>query len=774
VRLARWYRAHDPALAALRRAARAAIVMPALFALATQELDNPTLAIFAAFGSFGMLLLVDFGGPIADRVRDLAAFAAVGAVFICVGTLASRSAWLAAAAMGVVGFCVIFAGVVSSVLAGATLALLIAFILPVTLKGLASSIPDRLEGWGLAAGASLLAISLLWPLPARDPLRGALVAACRGLVERLRADAAYVLDDGRSGAEREAAHAQAAEAVGALERRFFATPYRPTGLTTGARAVVRLVDELFWLNAIVIISHQPVVVVDPEVCEAKLAAAKALERCADLLETPAGSPEPLDEALAELRRALETLEAGAAERLPGRWESDAAVVSALDPGFRAQQIGFAVSQIAVNVELAAAAERRSWIDRMLGRQPAGLRGPLAAAHERASAHVEWSSVWLHNSVRGGAGLALAVYVADVSGVQHSFWVVLGTFSVLRSNALSTGQNSVRALVATALGVVAGGLLVLAVGTNTDVLWALLPAAVLVAGVAPAAISFAAGQAAFTLTLVILFNIIQPAGWDVGLVRIEDVAIGCAVSLAVGVLFWPRGAGAALGTAIAGAYTESARYLASAVGFALGCCDAGMPRTSAPEAESSRAAAAARRLDDAFRSYLAERGEKPLPLAEVSGLVSGVASLRLTADSVLDLWNRDGAGEPAEREAARRELLAATADVEEWYERLAAGLGDGGSVPNALEPDDEAQTRLAEAVRRDPGGVAVRLVWTGDHLDAARRLGGRLVDPARDVVRRREVGFRRRWRRAPDPSRTPRTRDGRLRGRIPGRSRPDRR
>ena len=137
-------------------------------------------------------------------------------------------------------------------------------------------------------------------------------------------------------------------------------------------------------------------------------------------------------------------------------------------------------------------------------------------------------------------------VANLTGVQHAFWVVLGTLSVLRSNALSTGQNALRGLLGTVAGFVVGALLVALVGTNTTVLWLLLPLAVLFAGLAPAAISFAAGQAAFTLTLLILFNILAPEGWEIGLVRIEDVAIGGAVSLAVGLLFWPRGAGAALG------------------------------------------------------------------------------------------------------------------------------------------------------------------------------------------------------------------------------------
>ena len=45
-----------------------------------------------------------------------------------------------------------------------------------------------------------------------------------------------------------------------------------------------------------------------------------------------------------------------------------------------------------------------------------------------------------------------------------------------------------------------------------VLWVLLPLAVLVSGVAPSMISFAAGQAGFTLVVIILFNIIDPTGW----------------------------------------------------------------------------------------------------------------------------------------------------------------------------------------------------------------------------------------------------------------------
>jgi hypothetical protein len=52
--------------------------MPAMFALGDKVIGNPQLASFAAFGSFAMLLLVDFGGPMAERLQAEAALAVTG------------------------------------------------------------------------------------------------------------------------------------------------------------------------------------------------------------------------------------------------------------------------------------------------------------------------------------------------------------------------------------------------------------------------------------------------------------------------------------------------------------------------------------------------------------------------------------------------------------------------------------------------------------------------------------------------------------------------
>ncbi len=747
-----WLGRRDPDHLALRRAGRAAIVMPAMFALGDEVIADPALATFAAFGSFAMLLLVDFDGPVLDRLRAQAALAAAGCALVCLGTLVSQNVWLAAATMAVVGFVVIFAGVVSSVLVGATTSLLLAFILPATIAGGVSSVPDRVAGWALAAAASLIAVGLLWPAPTRGPLRSAATTACRALAARMRTEVAYMLSDKSESfaRDRNDAVAQASGAVAALHHGFLATPYRPTSLGTAARTIVRLVDELNWLNTIVVQSTPPLegAPVNHAACAVKATAAAVLERGADLLEVTGGNCDALHGALVELTDAMSGMEESATADLPVRRtpaasspdavdEQVSEFITSLDPSFRAQELGFAVSLIGANIDLTAAAERRSWLERLLGRQPEGLAGALSAAHERAAAHVDRHSVWLHNSVRGAVGLGLAVFVANRTGVQHSFWVVLGTLSVLRSNALNTGQSVIRALLGTVVGFIIGAAMLAVIGTNTTLLWFLLPPAILLAGVAPAAISFAAGQAAFTLTLVFLFNIIQPAGWQVGLLRLEDIAIGCAVSLAVGLLFWPRGAQAALRRALADAYTDSADYLASAVDFGMLCCEISGPSPAVPANDAARATAADRRLDDTFRSYLAERGAKPVPLAEVTSLVTGVAGVRLAADAVLDLWLREDGSATGDRAAARQELLEMSELLKVWYDDLARSLVNGRELRKPLAHDKVADGRLVDAVRRDLRGedgsasaTAVRMIWTGDHLDAVRRLQKVIVGPAR--------------------------------------------
>jgi len=62
---------------------------------------------------------------------------------------------------------------------------------------------------------------------------------------------------------------------------------------------------------------------------------------------------------------------------------------------------------------------------------------------------------------------------------------------------------------------------------------ILPFAVLVAGLAPSAISFAAGQAAFTTTLLVLYNVLLPAAG-------RSVSCGSRTSPSAVLSVWPSG------------------------------------------------------------------------------------------------------------------------------------------------------------------------------------------------------------------------------------------
>jgi uncharacterized membrane protein YccC len=307
--------------------------------------------------------------------------------------------------------------------------------------------------------------------------------------------------------------------------------------------------------------------------------------------------------------------------------------------------------------------------------------------------------------------------------------VLGTLSVLRSNALGTGWSILSAAGGTAVGILIGALLVIAIGTHEAVLWGVLPVAVLLAAYAPRAISFAAGQAGFTVVLFILFNLIQPVGWTVGLVRVEDVAIGFAISLVVGLLFWPRGAGAQLRHDLAAAYARGAHYV---VATARQVIDG---RGSEDEARAGRAAdAAVHRLDDVFRQYLAERSARTMNVQDVGALVGGASRVRRAAQSLTALGLMVDGDTRLER--CGRNLDRELDALQSWYVALGHALTTDRPVPPPHIRDAEGGGRLLACVRdaardRDKATVdaALVLLWTRQHLDNLWHLEAHLGERA---------------------------------------------
>src|SRR6266516_2878627 len=183
-RVVAWLRRHDPHGYALGRAVRAAIIVPSAFAIG-KAIGGPQVAIFAGFGAFAFLLFVDFPGSRSGRLASYLVLTLVGGLLIPLGTLASSRTWVATIGMALVGFAVLFAGVLSAATAAAGRAALLTFILPVMLPATASDIPDRLAGWGISAAFSIPAALLLWPPRQHDLLRKQASAVCAALATSL-------------------------------------------------------------------------------------------------------------------------------------------------------------------------------------------------------------------------------------------------------------------------------------------------------------------------------------------------------------------------------------------------------------------------------------------------------------------------------------------------------------------------------------------------------------------------------------------------------------
>ena len=701
--------------AAVKTAARAAIVMPAVFAFADKVIGQPQTSLFAAFGSIALLVLVEFTGPPKARLVAYLGLACVGAVYITLGTLCSRHDWLAAGAMAVVGFVTLFAGVVSGYIAAGATGALLTFILPVTVPAPNAAIPDRLEGWGLAAGAAISALILLWPPRQRSDFQ-------RHAADALRT-VATLLDASR---ETRAERARGARAsVDALGQRFSLLPHRPTGPAGPMAALASLPEELDWLLSFVTPTPEAQLeLACAEDAEAMAAAAGVLDASAERLLGRNGEPdfERLDAARDAVARALmRRLPELPTDTPPGE------IPRALDAPFRIRTVTYSARQAAGYALLASGAEAAE-LDRLdIVRQPPALAA-LEATERLAVEHASVRSVWFRNSLRGAVGLAIAVYIAQRAGLQHGFWVVLGTLSVLRSNALGTGWSIVSALAGTAVGILVGALLVIAIGTHEAVLWGVLPVVVFLAAYAPRAISFAAGQAGFTVVLFVLFNLIQPVGWTVGLIRVEDVAIGFAVSLLVGVLFWPRGAAAFFLDELAVAYARSVDYVvATARRLSDGADD--------DAARAGRAAdAALNRLDDAFRQYLTERSATAYNVEDVAALVGGATRVRRAAQSLAALGRMAAPNSRVERCA--RNLDADLEALRAWYTALGDALVERRRVPPPHARDTEGVSRLLGCVReaardreRATVDAALVLLWSSQHIENLGRLEEHLAKRA---------------------------------------------
>lgn len=598
----RW-RPDDPGLSGLRQATRAALVIPSSFAFAKFVIGDVQFTTFVVFGCFALLVIADFGGLRRPRAVAYISATLVGVVLVTLGTLASSTVWSAVLVMFLVGVVIQFAGVFGSYVAASQTALLLCFVLAVSVPASPSALGARLGGWLLAGLVSTLSGVFFWPRFERLMLRRKAADACRALAVLIKAQRAkrQVLDIQHI---REAAQA----AVETARRRYTATPKRPAGPARRDRAFVELLTELerlleFATRPFGLLSS-PVHPCTGEGNALSAAVVQVLDAGADVLNGGA-APDllALDRARFAHREALD------------RWASEALrtgtsaedVLAGLDVDHRLRLVSYVALAIGTNAVIAAGGQPVADLGLPAGTpRHEGTTGVIIRIARTVRTHLTRPSSVLHHSLRVGIGLALAVLLARLLRLDHAFWVVLGTLSVLRSNAFGTGRTTVEALTGTVAGFVVGTLFTLAVGPTSPIAWVALPIVVFLATYSASAIGFVVSQTAFTVLVIMLFNLISPVGWRLGLARVEDVAIGTGVSVVACLLLWPRGARGELAIAVAGLYRAVAAFLASSFAQIL------EPDTADDAGRSRRVAEQARDLaGEALDQFLNERGAKPL-------------------------------------------------------------------------------------------------------------------------------------------------------------------
>ncbi len=524
----------DPGGLGFGRGLRAAIVGPLVFAFSIGVLGNEAVALCGVFGGSAAMLFADFGGTQRSRAEAYLLLAAFGALLLALGTWVSDAPVPAVLLTFVVVAIVRFLANLGPRWAAAMSPTILAFVLGTLVPAPTSVVPDRMLGWVIGLGVATIAAAVI--RPNRTSVR----------VDAEAANTADVLVVAlamlRVGPSTVASRADVAAQVRSARERLRAVslmPSRPSGAGADAVARRQVLDRITRVCLILesALGGTPRELAPDLDAMAELAIETLVEAAA-VLRT--GSD--VDGLIARIRsrdgmrdatltRLLESVRSGS---------NPATIVRDVDAGFAIRASTWHVDVIARNVAfLAGVTDISTWTEPVVIVPDLSRAGRRERLRRLFGVHAVPSSVWFRDAARAGIAVAASVALAFALDVQHAFWVALGTLSVLRSCAFATGRSAISAAIGTAVGFGVAALAFVIVGVADPALWILLIVGFFAAGYLPQVSGTAAGQAAFTIAVIALFNIVEPSGWEIGLVRLENVGLGVSVSAVVALLFWPR-------------------------------------------------------------------------------------------------------------------------------------------------------------------------------------------------------------------------------------------
>ena len=672
----------DPGYDGLRRASRAAIAIPLAALVSFLVAGNSQAPVFTLVGSIALLIVTDFPGTVGSRALGYLGLGINGVVLIAVGTWVAPHPLLAVPLCFAVGAVVSFLGLLSEIVASGQRATLMVFLLPLCTPP--GPVGDRLLGWLLALLICVPAALLIFPPRYSTALRDLAAVVCIALADRI---------DGAS------APADVDAAMTALRTEFLGNAFRPVALTAGSRGLIRVVSNLGWL--VKHIDSQTAALLG-SIKDDSVAVLRASARV--LINGDRAGAARLSGIVAEHRVTAFRQYANDIGDILDEPDDAAAVARGqelLSRRTMSATIGLTGSIIAT----ATATDARPLVDRLLGR---GLpeTGFANRVHSKRTAlaalsgYLKTRSITVLNSLRTGLALSLAFLVTLILPVQNGLWVVLGALAVLRTSAATTRTTAVRAVAGTVIGFLAGAALIAMVGVNPVVLWSLLPVVTFGSTYVMRVGSFAASQAMFTMQVLIVFNLMRPTGWQIGLTRIEDVVLGALVGLVVSVLLWPGGAQSAVLRAFTRAVDACSAYLSAAVAAVTRGRNA---VTDAAVAETGgEALTAARTHGDAIRVYLSETNGTIDP--GLLDIANRIPRLRTAADLIADIVPPPAGTYPQTRKVLEDHTAALCARMR----------GDDGG-PTADIGEEFVTTLRAEATFTGAAAAALPLVTAAANI-----------------------------------------------------------
>ena len=475
---------------------------------------------------------------------------------------------------------------------GVLLFFLVACAVPAPLDALDSRVAGVLMGGGI----SLLSALTIWPQRPPDRLRGALADAVETLARRV----------GRSSQGPDAAADSFTEpvrdalALAGPDR--LAVGERPTLATERDHAQLRVGYGLSRAQLMLErLSQRPAPA--RGVADAERILARELRQ---VLEATAaalrgeGPPPAVDVTLDAGRAHRERTDAALVSELALGRAADTLAVGA-DRSVLAGEISTSVGGIVTYARVVVGTDR---FPARAGSMSEGLDRRVEAMLDRlvtiVSSTLSPRSVVLQNSLRLAVGLSIARLLGGLLEVENGFWVLFATLSVMRTSAVQTGATALQAVLGTLIGFAVGLPLLLAIGTRGDLYLYVLPI-VIVGGLLAGSINVVWGQAGFTVLVSVLFNLVEPIGWEIGVIRIQDVALGAAAGVVIGLAAWPRGAAGQLAQSLADAIEACGDLVAATVERRLR--PVGLEQLSRLR---SRARAKTLRADGVLAVFLTER------------------------------------------------------------------------------------------------------------------------------------------------------------------------